>query len=36
MRLKNLEGFSGLSTPEDETLEIRRELAREFSEGEGI
>jgi len=35
-RLKRLEGCSGIAVPEDELREIRREIAREFSQGEGI
>ena len=35
-RLKRLEDVSGLIAPEDELVEIRREVVREFSQGEGI
>lgn len=35
-RLKRLEGCSGIAVPEDELREIRIEIAREFSQGEGI
>ena len=35
-RLKKLEDVSGLIAPEDEFVEIRREVVREFSQGEGI
>lgn len=35
-RLKKLEDLSGLAAPEDELVEMRREVVREFSQGEGI
>jgi len=35
-RLEKLENLSGLATPEDELKEIRQEIVREFSQGEGI
>lgn len=35
-RLKTLEDLGGLIAPEDELVEVRREVVREFSQGEGI
>ncbi len=35
-RLKRLEGLSGLIVPEDELRDKKRELVREFGQGEGI
>lgn len=35
-RLKKIEDLSGLIAPEDELVEMRQEVAREFSQGEGI
>ena len=35
-RLKKVEDLSGLIAPEDELIELRREVVREFSQGEGI
>ncbi len=35
-RLKKLEGLSGLIVPEDELRDKRREIVKEFNQGEGI
>ncbi|MFC2005025.1 serine O-acetyltransferase [Chloroflexota bacterium] len=35
-RLKKLEGLSGLTVPKDELEDKRREVVKEFSQGEGI
>lgn len=35
-RLKRLEDVNGLIAPEDELVEIRQEVVKEFSQGEGI
>ena len=35
-RLKRLENSSGLAVPEDELMEIKGSIVKEFSQGEGI
>jgi serine O-acetyltransferase len=35
-RLKKLEDLAGVVAPEDELVEMRMEVVREFSQGEGI